>query len=237
MDETDRTTGEFTDEEEDARRSSVFAELKPYCVELLELLQNPTKHSSAIPALLQLFRSSRPSALQPFFDYSLFPLLLLLDAAVDCRSQQKDDTKENFMPDVQKMPHKEELLKKCHLRSVDQMVVVLKKLTYGALLSPFEASEEFRGGVIKCFRALLSCVLPCPDMCCACKQIHGLPTLLESSLKLLPLLLDIGRRFSKLQIQRLHKDIGVAQRSALKPLQPYVCLLLRITDEAFSMIF
>nr|XP_023923116.1 uncharacterized protein LOC112034529 [Quercus suber] len=106
MDETDRTTGEFTDEEEDARRSSVFAELKPYCVELLELLQNPTKHSSAIPALLQLFRSSRPSALQPFFDYSLFPLLLLLDAAVDCRSQQKDDTKENFMPDVQKMPHK-----------------------------------------------------------------------------------------------------------------------------------
>uniref|UniRef100_A0A7N2N1V0 Uncharacterized protein n=1 Tax=Quercus lobata TaxID=97700 RepID=A0A7N2N1V0_QUELO len=68
MDETDRTTGEFTDEEEDARRSSVFAELKPYCLELLELLQNPTKHSSAIPALLQLFRSSHPSALQPFFD-------------------------------------------------------------------------------------------------------------------------------------------------------------------------
>ncbi|KAK7859044.1 telo2-interacting protein 1 like protein [Quercus suber] len=200
MDETDRTTGEFIDEEEDARRSSVFAELKPYCVELLELLQNPTKHSSAIPALLQLFRSSHPSALQPFFDYSLFPLLLLLDAAVDCRSQQKDDTKENFMPDVQKMPQKvsdnvaegvlqclEELLKKCHLRSVDQfndvllqMVVVLKKLTYGALLSPFEASEEFREGVIKCFRALLSSVLPCPDMCCACKQIRGLPTLLES---------------------------------------------------------
>ena len=69
------------------------------------------------------------------FSYSLFPLLLLLDAAVDCRSQQKDDTKENFMPDVQKMPHKvsdnvaegvlqclEELLKKCHLRSVDQVV-------------------------------------------------------------------------------------------------------------------
>ena len=73
MDETDRTTGEFTDEEDDARRSSVFAELKPYCVELLELLQNPTtKHSSAIPALLQLLRSSHPSALQPFFEYAPF---------------------------------------------------------------------------------------------------------------------------------------------------------------------
>lgn len=73
MDEADRTTGEFTDEEDDARRSSVFAELKPYCVELLELLQNPTtKHSSAIPALLQLLRSSHPSALQPFFEYAPF---------------------------------------------------------------------------------------------------------------------------------------------------------------------
>ena len=61
-----------------------------------------------------------------------------------------------------------------------QMVVVLKKLTYGALLSPFEASEEFREGVIKCFRALLSSLLPCPDMGCTCKQIRGLPALLES---------------------------------------------------------
>jgi hypothetical protein len=59
------------------------------------------------------------------------------------------------------------------------MVVVLKKLTYGALLSPFEASEEFREGVIKCFRSLLLSVLPCSNMCCSCKQIHGLPTLLE----------------------------------------------------------
>jgi hypothetical protein len=203
MDETDRITGEFADDDEeevfqeregeDARISSVFSQLKPYCVELLELVQNPKKHSSALPALLQVLRTSQPSALQPFFDYSLFPLLLLLDAAVDCRSQQKVDTEENsFMPDVQKMPHKvsdkvaegvlqclEELLKKCHFRSVDQMVVVLKKLTYGALLSPFEASEEFREGVIKCFRSLLLSVLPCSNMCCSCKQIHGLPTLLE----------------------------------------------------------
>jgi hypothetical protein len=59
------------------------------------------------------------------------------------------------------------------------MVVVLKKLTYGALL-PLSASEEFREGVIKCFRALLLSLLPCSDKSCSCKQILGLPTLLES---------------------------------------------------------
>lgn len=61
-----------------------------------------------------------------------------------------------------------------------QMVVVLKKLTYGALLPLSEASEEFREGVIKCFRALLLSLLPCSDKSCSCKQILGLPTLLES---------------------------------------------------------
>jgi hypothetical protein len=59
------------------------------------------------------------------------------------------------------------------------MVVVLKKLTYGALL-PLSASEEFREGVIKCFRALLLSLLPCSDKSCSCKQILGLPTLVES---------------------------------------------------------
>lgn len=61
-----------------------------------------------------------------------------------------------------------------------QMIVVLKKLTDGALLSPSEASEEFREGVIKCFRALLLSLLPCSDKSCSCKQSIGLPTLIES---------------------------------------------------------
>ena len=61
-----------------------------------------------------------------------------------------------------------------------QMVVVMKKLTYAALLSPSEASEEFREGVIKCFRALLFGLLPCSDDSCSCKQVSGLPALLES---------------------------------------------------------
>lgn len=60
-----------------------------------------------------------------------------------------------------------------------QMVVVLKKLTNGALLSPSEAAEEFRGGVIKCFRALLLSLRVCPDKSCSCKQINGWPKLLR----------------------------------------------------------
>lgn len=60
-----------------------------------------------------------------------------------------------------------------------QMVVVLKKLTYAALLSPSEASEEFREGVIKCFSSMLLSLHPCVDSSCSCKQVLGSPELLE----------------------------------------------------------
>ncbi|KAM1570897.1 hypothetical protein ACFX10_035845 [Malus domestica] len=179
---------------EDDERSRVFTQLKAYCFELLELLQNPKKHSSALSSLLHFLRQSPPHALQPFFDYTLFPLLLLLDAAVDCRTSKKLGSEEKFAShNVPKMPQKvsdsvaegvlqclEELLKKCLLGSVDQLVVVLKKLTYGALLSPSDALEEFREGIIKCFRELLLNLLPCSDESCACKRIFGVPMLLEN---------------------------------------------------------
>ncbi|KAM6570546.1 hypothetical protein CsatB_018531 [Cannabis sativa] len=188
------------DDEEKRMESGLFEKLKPYCLELLELLQRPKKHSPAIPSLLQFLRQSPSDALQPFFDYILFPLLLLLDAAVACRSLEKVDSGrlETFYDP--KVPHKvsdsvaegviqclEELLIKCHLGSVEQMVVVLKKLTNGALLSPSDASEEFREGIVKCFRALLLSLVPCSDEFCTCKQAFSLPMLLESKdLKFMP---------------------------------------------------
>ena len=67
------------------------------------------------------------------------------------------------------------------------MVVVLKKLTYGALLSASEASEEFREGVIRCFRALIFSLQPCSDMSCFCKQSLGFPILLASGDLQIPL--------------------------------------------------
>lgn len=59
------------------------------------------------------------------------------------------------------------------------MVVLLKKLTYAALLSPSEASEEFREGVIMCFKALIWGLNPCSSSFCSCQQHPGLPMLGE----------------------------------------------------------
>ncbi|KAJ8761187.1 hypothetical protein K2173_001243 [Erythroxylum novogranatense] len=178
--------------EQEGHKSDVFSQLKTYCLELLQLLQNPKNHSPAIPLLLQFLRGSSSDALQPFFDYTLFPLLLILDAATDCRSQkkvnpEKKDARDTAPKVTQKVSDQvaegilqclEELLIKCQLMSTNQMAVLIKKLTYAALLSPSEASEEFRGGVIKCFRALLMSILPCSRDACSCRQVVGLPALL-----------------------------------------------------------
>ncbi|XP_010669990.2 uncharacterized protein LOC104887100 isoform X2 [Beta vulgaris subsp. vulgaris] len=178
--------GSTCDEDE---KNSIFSHLKSCCLELLDLLRNPKKNSPALSQLLAVLRSSSSYAIQPLFDYVLFPLLLLLDAAVDCRSVQKCDS---AMPFVNQTPNKlsdavgegalqclEELLTKCHLGSADQMAVLLKKLTRGAMLSPSEAAEEFREGVLRCFRALLSNLIPCNGTSCSCKHSFSLPPLLD----------------------------------------------------------
>ncbi|XP_022028698.1 uncharacterized protein LOC110929817 isoform X1 [Helianthus annuus] len=167
-------------------RGSGFSELKGYCLQLLEALRNPNNKAttSALSHLLQFITPSSPHALQPFFDYTLFPLLLLLEAAVDCRSPPKENNKETPTKISDAVAEGviqclEELLKKCHVGSVDQMVVLLKKLTNAALLSPSEASEEIREGIIRCFKALINGLCPCSDTSCTCNQINGPPMLLD----------------------------------------------------------
>ncbi|GMP64718.1 hypothetical protein CsSME_00025858 [Camellia sinensis var. sinensis] len=187
---------------EEEARTRRFSELKNYCLDLLDLLQNPNKNPSSLSQLHDFLSRSAPHTLQPFFDYTLFPLLLLLDAAVNCRSPPKAE--ESVMVNFPKVLHKvsdiaaegvlqclEELLKKCQLGSVDQVVVLLKKLTYGAMLSPTEVSEEFREGVFRCFRALLLSLHLCSNKFCSCKQINGFPALLarrdvQSQISILP---------------------------------------------------
>lgn len=62
-------TGELMEDEEGAeRKSRVFAALKTYCTDLLELLRNPKHHCPAIPALLDFLRCSSSDDLQPFFE-------------------------------------------------------------------------------------------------------------------------------------------------------------------------
>lgn len=57
------------------------------------------------------------------------------------------------------------------------MVALLKKLTSGAILSPSEASEEFRLGIVRCFRAMILQLQSCSDKSCSCNQATVLPTI------------------------------------------------------------
>jgi hypothetical protein len=56
-----------------------------------------------------------------------------------------------------------------------QMTMLLRKLTAGAVLSPAEASEEFRHGVVNCLRALLGALAPCHTLSCSCKYVSPSP--------------------------------------------------------------
>ncbi|CAH9098991.1 unnamed protein product [Cuscuta epithymum] len=179
-------------EEDGSKEGNLFSELKHCCVQLLDFLQKPKKNpSSTFSQLLYLLQRAPPCSIQPLFDYTLFPLLLLFDAAVNCRSSSKTNSEDRVLL-VSDSQHAvsdavaeatllclEELLKKCYLGSVDQMVVILKKLTHGALLSPTEASEEFREGVLRCFKWLFLNLHPCFDKTCPCKQVRGCPNLLH----------------------------------------------------------
>ncbi|KAJ1693480.1 hypothetical protein LUZ63_010178 [Rhynchospora breviuscula] len=159
----------------------VYARLKPFSIDLLELLQNPKRKRSASASFLlemaSFLRCAPASTLQPCFDYTLFPLLLLLDAALKCRHGKRvnvgestgvlevsDGITEGVLTCI------EELLKKCHLNSVNQMVMILKKLTSGAMLSHTDASEEFRIGIIRSFKAMLLRMQPCSVSFCVCKR-------------------------------------------------------------------
>lgn len=47
------------------------------------------------------------------------------------------------------------------------------------MLSPSEASEEFRDSVVRCFRTLLSNLIPCSDTSCCCQNTSSRPALLD----------------------------------------------------------
>ncbi|TVU31553.1 hypothetical protein EJB05_23242 [Eragrostis curvula] len=173
----------------DETLAAVFAQLKPHTVSLLDLLRSrggsrpsPAAAASSLRSMVAFLRSAPAPALQLCFDYTVFPLLLLLDAAVQCRKDGNPPEKIAGELDIADAVAEgglaclEVLLTKCRLTSVSQMVAMLKKLTSGAMLSPSEASEEFRGGIIRCFRAMILQLQPCSDRSCSCNQATVLPT-------------------------------------------------------------
>ncbi|CAN6311770.1 unnamed protein product [Urochloa humidicola] len=169
----------------DETLAAVFAQLKPHTVALLDLLRSRRAASSSASSLREMaafLRSAPAPALQLCFDYTVFPLLLLLDASVQCRKQDNAPGQGAGDIDITDAVAEaglaclEVLLTKCRLTSVNQMVTMLKKLTSGAMLSPLEASEEFRSGIIRCFRDMLLQLQPCLERSCSCKQATLLPT-------------------------------------------------------------
>ncbi|KAL5977233.1 hypothetical protein ACLOJK_021576 [Asimina triloba] len=208
---TEMNGGNFSISTDTEEPGSIFLQLKPYCLGLLEFLQNPNEKSPrTLFQLAELLRRAPPAELQPFLEISALSangsLALSLSLiyrlhvgfcfklVVLCRAKKNAASLENFGIGINAhMPRMindrvsegvlqcmEEVLKKCHLGSVNQMVVVLKKLTSGALLSPSEAAEEIREGIIRCFKALLLRLNPCSNHSCTCKQSPGLPTLLSN---------------------------------------------------------
>lgn len=167
----------------DETLAAIFAQLKPHTVALLRS-PSPASNSTAsssLRAMAAFLRSSPASALPLCFDYTVFPLLLLQDAAVLCRKEANAPGRgvgELHITDANAeggLAYLEVLLTKCRLSSVNQMTALLKKLTSGAILSPSEASEEFRRGIIRCFRGMVLQLQPCSDHSCLCKQATALP--------------------------------------------------------------
>ncbi|MCL7038490.1 hypothetical protein MKW94_001613 [Papaver nudicaule] len=171
--------------------NKVFSELKLYTLQLFQFLQNPRNLTTAstVSQFHGFLSQTPPHTLQPYLDYLLCPLLLILDEAVASRKGKSgtlphpvnDSMVEGLLKCL------EEILRKCHLGSVHQMVLVLKTLTSGALLTPSESSEEFREGIVRCFRAMLLRLHPCSNVSCLCKQIPSVPSFAESSLFQTPL--------------------------------------------------
>uniref|UniRef100_A0A0D3HGX2 TTI1 N-terminal TPR domain-containing protein n=1 Tax=Oryza barthii TaxID=65489 RepID=A0A0D3HGX2_9ORYZ len=153
----------------DETLAAIFAQLKPHTVTLLDLIRTRTPASksaaaSSLRAMASFLRSAPAPALQLCFEK---------EANASGELDISDAIAEGGLACL------EVLLTKCRLTSVNQMVALLKKLTFGAMLSPSEASEEFRQGIIRCFRAMILQLHPCLDRSCSCKQATALSTALS----------------------------------------------------------
>uniref|UniRef100_A0A0D9XMV1 TTI1 N-terminal TPR domain-containing protein n=1 Tax=Leersia perrieri TaxID=77586 RepID=A0A0D9XMV1_9ORYZ len=155
----------------DETLAAIFAQLKPHTVTLLDFIRSRTSASksaaaSSLRAMASFLRSAPDPTLQLCFE----------------KEANANDPGELDISDAIAeggLVCLEVLLTKCRLTSVNQMVALLKKLTFGAMLSPLEASEEFRQGIIRCFRAMILQLYPCLDHSCSCKQATALPTALS----------------------------------------------------------
>ncbi|KAL3699023.1 hypothetical protein R1sor_017045 [Riccia sorocarpa] len=157
-----------------------FERLKPLCTQLLEVSANsPEERAVVLDALQRVLKDIDPAGLQKCMDYVLFPLLLLLDAAVSTRTSSVRDTnavkaRQMVIPDrvaERTLSCVEVVLQRCTLETNQQMTMMLRKLTGAAMLTASEAAEEFRHGVVKCLKALLTNLSSCSSGLCTCQSV------------------------------------------------------------------
>ncbi|KAF8049687.1 hypothetical protein N665_2149s0008 [Sinapis alba] len=107
------------------------------------------------------------------------------------------------------------------------MVVIMKKLTSGAVLTPSEASEEFREGIIRCFRAMISGLVPCVDDSCECKRALGWPQLSDRG--------DYQTQVSESDLETRECLLAFLQsQSALAAVGHWLSILLKVADAEAS---
>ncbi|KAJ0241840.1 hypothetical protein HA466_0211990 [Hirschfeldia incana] len=107
------------------------------------------------------------------------------------------------------------------------MVVVMKKLTSGAILTPSEASEEFREGIIRCFRAMITGLVPCVDGSCGCNRVPGWLQLSDGS--------DHQTQVSEYDLGTGECLVAFLQsHSALAAVGHWLSILLKVADAEAS---
>ncbi|KAL2608666.1 hypothetical protein R1flu_027239 [Riccia fluitans] len=168
----------------DGDGQGAFERLRPLCTQLLEVsATSPEERAVVLDALLRVLRGIDPAGLKKCMDYVLFPLLLLLDAAVSSRTSSMKDkkavnTRQVVIPDrvaERVLLCVEVVLQRCSLETKEQMTMMLRKLTGAAMLTASEAAEEFRHGVVKCLKALLASLSSCSSGSCTCQSVSSSP--------------------------------------------------------------
>lgn len=158
-----------------------FAVLRPLCTKLLETVTTrPDECAQLLISLEELVGKEPVGGLEECLDYLLFPIVLLLDGAVACRANngaQEGHMRLNVGDKVAEraVACLSAVLEKCPCQSVPQMITLIRKLTGAAMLSPADASEEFRHGIIMCLRSVFQALKGCKSLSCSCKYVLPSP--------------------------------------------------------------
>jgi len=141
-----------------AAAGEVFQQLKPVCAQLMHLRSDPQRLTAALCALRGIIDGAQPLGLRRCFDYVMYPLLFMLDAAVAARSASHTAAQGRPRPQptwpVPAVQHDAAaeallqcvlaLLQHCQGLEADQLMPVLQHVGSMLQLQRGDVSEEVR---------------------------------------------------------------------------------------------